>query len=64
MGGTTVLQPTEPTETTGPVGPEAEETTEEPWYETVTDSIMQNMMITTLVAGAGLLAYLHVTKKL
>ncbi len=60
FGGTTTLTPTETTAPEEPVNPPEDE----PWYETVTDSIMQHMLLTTLIGGAGLLAYMHVTKKI
>ncbi len=58
FGGTTSLKPSD---TTVPIDPPEED--EEPWYETVTDTITTNIMLTSLVAGAGLLAYWHVTKR-
>lgn len=59
FGGSTTLQPTEPTQTKDPEPTEDDE----PWYEDIADVFAQQMMLTTLVAGAGLLAYWHLTKK-
>ncbi len=57
FGGSTAL-----TEVPTLEAPEPVEEDEEPWYETVTDSIGQNIMITSVLGIAMLLGYYHVTK--
>jgi hypothetical protein len=58
FGGTTDLAPEETAVPEEPQDPKGDV----PWYERITDVFAQQMMLTTLLGGAALLAYYHVNK--
>lgn len=60
MGGDTPLAPAEIPELPAPAPPPPPD---KPWYQDITDTMSQHMMTTTLIAGAGLLAYWHFTQR-